>query len=36
MSRPLTSFALSKRLSGQDLDASFKAWLLTEGKPALS
>jgi aminopeptidase N len=28
--------ALSERVSGQDLDAFFKAWLFTEGKPALS
>ena len=28
--------ALSERVSGQDLDVFFKAWLFTEGKPALS
>jgi aminopeptidase N len=28
--------ALSERVSGQDLDAFFKTWLLTEGRPALS
>ena len=28
--------ALSERVSGQDLDAFFKAWLYTPGKPALS
>ena len=27
---------LSERVSGQDLDVLFKAWLFTEGKPALS
>ena len=28
--------ALSERVSGQDLDAFFEAWLYTEGRPALS
>jgi aminopeptidase N len=28
--------ALSERVSGQDLDAFFKAWLYTAEKPALS
>jgi aminopeptidase N len=28
--------ALSERVSGQNLDAFFKAWLFMEGKPALS
>jgi aminopeptidase N len=27
---------LSERVSGQDLDALFNAWLYTAGKPALS
>jgi aminopeptidase N len=28
--------ALSERVSGEDLDDFFKAWLYTEGRPALS